>query len=144
VDPETAAIYINGGADYIVGPTSNPEVAETCNRRGVLYVPGCQTPTEISEAERLGADIIKLFPASVVTPRFVKAVLGPIPHVQLMPSGGVKYDREGISEWIKAGAVALNMGSDLIRKDLVREGRYSEIRDRVGECLGWIREAREG
>jgi 2-dehydro-3-deoxyphosphogluconate aldolase/(4S)-4-hydroxy-2-oxoglutarate aldolase len=144
MDPETATTYINDGADYIVGPTFNRETALTCNRRKVLYIPGCQTPTEISEAERLGADIIKLFPASVATPRFIKAVHGPMPHTRLMPSGGVKYDRVGIAEWIEAGAVALNMGSDLIRKDLVREGRYAEIRDRVRQCLAWIDEARGG
>jgi 2-dehydro-3-deoxyphosphogluconate aldolase/(4S)-4-hydroxy-2-oxoglutarate aldolase len=144
MDPETATTYINDGADYIVGPTLNRETALTCNRRKVLYIPGCQTPTEITEAERLGADIIKLFPASVATPRFIKAVHGPMPHTRLMPSGGVKYDRDGIAEWIEAGAVALNMGSDLIRKDLVREGRYAEIRDRVRQCLAWIDEARGG
>jgi len=144
MDPETAATYINGGADYIVGPTLNHETALTCNRRKVLYIPGCQTPTEITEAERLGAEIIKLFPASVTTPKFIKAVHGPMPHTRLMPSGGVKYDRDGIAEWVEAGAVALNMGSDLIRRDLVAEGRYPEIRDRVRQCLAWIGEAREG
>jgi 2-dehydro-3-deoxyphosphogluconate aldolase/(4S)-4-hydroxy-2-oxoglutarate aldolase len=143
MDPETAASYINGGADYIVAPTFNPETALTCNRRKVLYIPGCQTPTEITEAESLGADIIKLFPASVATPKFIKAVHGPMPHTKLMPSGGVKYDRGGIAEWIKAGAVALNMGSDLIRKNLVEEGRYAEIQDRVRQCLAWIGEARK-
>lgn len=143
LDPETAALYINSGADLIVGPTLNREIARTCNRRKILYIPGCQTPTEISEAEEHGADIIKLFPASVVTPRFVKAVLGPMPNTRLMPSGGVKYDRGEVNEWIVTGAVALNMGSDLIKKDLVEEGSYTEIRDRIKECLAWICEARE-
>ena len=144
MDPETAVAYINGGADYIVAPTFNPETAATCNRRKVLYIPGCMTPTEITEAERHGAEIIKLFPASVAAPRFIKAVHGPMPHTRLMPSGGVRYDRDGVAEWIQAGAVALNMGSDLIRRDLVAEGRYAEIRDRVRQCLAWIAEARGG
>lgn len=144
MDPKTAAIYIDGGADYIVAPTFNRETAITCNQRKVLYIPGCQTPTEISEAERLGAEIIKLFPASVATPGFIKAVHGPMPHTRLMPSGGVKYDRGGVAEWFEAGAVALNMGSDLIRRDLVEQGRYEEIQGRVRQCLAWIGEARGG
>ena len=144
MDPETAVAYINGGADYIVGPTFSSETALACNVRRVLYIPGCMTPTEITEAEALGAEIIKLFPASVATPSFIKAVHGPMPHTRLMPSGGVRYDRGGIAEWIKAGAVALNMGSDLIRRDLVAEGRYAEIRDHVSQCLAWIAEVRGG
>ena len=142
-DPETAALYINEGADYIVGPMLNPEVARICNRRRVLYIPGCQTPTEISEAEELGADIIKLFPASVLTPRFVRALRGPMPHSLIMPSGGVRNTREEVTEWIRAGAAALNMGSDLIRRDLVEKRDFDEISAGVRRCLGWIAEARE-
>ena len=143
-DPETAALYINEGADYIVGPMLNPEVARICNRRRVLYIPGCQTPTEISEAEELGADVIKLFPASVLTPRFVRALRGPMPHSLIMPSGGVRNTREEVAEWIRAGAAALNMGSDLIRRDLVEGRDFGEISAGVRRCLGWIAEAREG
>jgi 2-dehydro-3-deoxyphosphogluconate aldolase/(4S)-4-hydroxy-2-oxoglutarate aldolase len=143
-DPETAALYINEGADYIVGPMLNPEVARICNRRRVLYIPGCQTPTEISEAEELGADIIKLFPASVLKPGFVRALHGPMPHSLIMPSGGVRNTREEVTEWIRAGAAALNMGSDLIRRDLVEGRDFGEIAVGVRRCLGWIVEAREG
>ena len=143
-EPETATLYINEGADYIVGPMLNPEVARICNRRRVLYIPGCQTPTEISEAEELGADIIKLFPASVLTPRFVRTLHGPMPHSLIMPSGGVRNTKEEVNEWIRAGAAALNMGSDLIRRDLVEGRDFGEISAGVRRCLGWIAEAREG
>jgi len=141
-DSATAASYINAGADYIVGPTHSPSVAEVCQSRGVLYIPGCFTPTEIWEAQGGGAEIVKLFPASVVTPKFVKALRGPMPHALLMPSGGVKAEEGEVVAWLRAGAAALNIGSDLVRKDLVEAGDFDGVRERVEMCLGWIREAR--
>lgn len=142
MDPATATAYINVGADYIVGPTFNPEVAKVCNRRRILYIPGCFTPNEISEAERMGAEIIKLFPGSVATPSFVKNLLGPMPSTLLMPSGGLKANREEIAKWFEAGATAINLGSDLLRNDLVEKGDYNGIREKVQLCLSWIKEAR--
>jgi len=142
VDPPTAALYINSGANFIVGPSFSPEVARLCNRRKVLYVPGCQTPTEISEAEEMGAEIIKLFPASVLGPDFVRDLRGPSPQTLLMPSGGIALNEEDVSKWVKAGAVALNMGSALIRRDLMAEHRYGEIRENVERCIGWIKDAK--
>ena len=143
IDPSTAAQYINSGANFIVGPSFNKDVAKICNRRMVPYMPGCQTPTEISEAEEMGADIVKLFPANVLTPKFVKAVMGPSPRTQLMPSGGVQTDQEDIAKWIEAGAVALNIGSELVRRDLMEDHRFDVIRENVEKCLAWIRQARE-
>lgn len=142
IDPATAVQYINAGANFIVGPMFSPEVAMACNRRRVLYIPGCQTPTEISEAEEMGADIIKLFPAIVLTPRFVKALLGPSPHTHLMPSGGIRVEMENITEWIEAGAVALNIGSELIRRDLVEGRKFEAIKENVAHCIAWIDKAR--
>jgi 2-dehydro-3-deoxyphosphogluconate aldolase/(4S)-4-hydroxy-2-oxoglutarate aldolase len=142
LDIATASLYINNGANFIVGPSFNPDVAKICNKHKVLYIPGCQTPTEISEAEKLGAEIIKLFPANVVTPKFIETILGPMPQTLIMPSGGVRLDREEITKWIKSGAIALNMGSDIIKKDLVEQGNYEEIKKNVQKCLSWIREAR--
>lgn len=142
VDPPTAALYINSGANFIVGPSFSPEVARLCNRRKVLYVPGCQTPTEISEAEEMGAEIVKLFPASVLGPDFVRDLRGPSPQTLLMPSGGIALKEEDVSKWVKAGAVALNMGSALIRRDLMAEHRYGEIRENVERCIGWIKDAK--
>ncbi|UCD44674.1 MAG: bifunctional 4-hydroxy-2-oxoglutarate aldolase/2-dehydro-3-deoxy-phosphogluconate aldolase [Candidatus Bathyarchaeota archaeon] len=142
IDLGTAASYINAGAAFVVGPSFNRGVAGLCNRRRVLYIPGCQTPTEITEAEEMGAAIIKLFPASTLGPRFVKSILGPMPHTQLMPSGGVKANRDDITAWIGAGAVALNIGSDLIRRDLVEGGMYGEIKEKVERCIVWISEAK--
>lgn len=143
LEPATAALYINSGANFIVGPVFNPEVAKICNRRKTLYVPGCCTPSEISNAEEMGAEIIKVFPAEVVGPEFIKDVLGPCPWSRLMPSGGVEATRESIFRWIKAGVAALNMGSDLISKDLVKAGEFEGIKKKVEECIRWIKEARK-
>ena len=143
IEAPTAALYINSGANFIVGPSLNPEVAKLCNRRKILYIPGCQTPTEITEAEELGAEIIKLFPASTLGPNFIKDLRGPSPQTLLMPSGGITLTQEDISKWVKAGAVAVNMGSALIRKDLMAEHRYDEIRESVERCITWINEAKK-
>ena len=143
IEAPTAALYINSGANFIVGPSLNPEVAKLCNRRKILYIPGCQTPTEITEAEELGAEIIKLFPASTLGPNFIKDLRGPSPQTLLMPSGGITLTQEDISKWVKAGAVAVNMGSALIRKDLMAEHKYDEIRENVKHCITWINEAKK-
>lgn len=142
IDPATAALYINTGANFIVGPVFNPEVAKICNRRKVAYIPGCGSLSEISRAEEMGADIIKVFPAKVLGPYFIKALLGPCPWLKLLPSGGVKATREDVFSWITAGAAALNMGTSLILKDLVKANDFEGIRERVEKCVLWIKEAR--
>jgi 2-dehydro-3-deoxyphosphogluconate aldolase/(4S)-4-hydroxy-2-oxoglutarate aldolase len=142
IEPSVASLYINCGANFIVGPIFNPQIARTCNRYKVAYVPGCSTPSEISRAEEMGADIIKVFPADVLGPQFIKDMLGPCPWSKLMPSGGVEATKESISSWIKAGAAALNMGSNLIVKDLVKTGEFEAIKRKVENCIQWIREAR--
>lgn len=143
LDAATAALYIDLGADFIVGPSFNPEVAKLCNRRHIAYVPGCSTPTEIAYAEELGADIFKIFPAEVLTPKFIKNLLGPCPWLKLMPSGGLEPKKETIEEWIGAGAAALNMGTSLLRADLIKAGEYDTLKKLIEECLKYIREAKE-
>jgi 2-dehydro-3-deoxyphosphogluconate aldolase/(4S)-4-hydroxy-2-oxoglutarate aldolase len=142
IEPSAASLYINCGANFIVGPIFNPEIAKICNRYKIAYVPGCSTPSEISRAEEIGADIIKVFPADVLGPQFIKDMLGPCPWSKLMPSGGVEATKESISNWIKAGAAALNMGSNLIVKDLVKAGDFEAIKRKTENCIQWIREAR--
>jgi len=144
VDAGTAAMYIQMGANYIVGPMFNPEVARACNRRKVAYIPGCGSVTEISDAEELGAEICKIFPGGGVGgPGFVKAVLGPMPWTRLMPTGGVEATREGVGTWITAGAACLGMGSKLISNDLVQSQDLKAISKRVRNVLRWIQEARD-
>jgi len=142
IDPGTATIYINNGANFVVGPIFNPEIAKVCNRRKVPYSPGCGSPSEISQAEEMGCDIVKVFPGSRLKPGFIKSMLGPCPWVKLMPTGGVDAARESVSEWIKAGAACLGIGSKLIVKDLVKAGDFEAITEKVEQVLSWIREAR--
>lgn len=142
IDPGTATIYINNGANFVVGPIFNPEIAKVCNRRKIPYSPGCGSPSEISQAEEMGCDIVKVFPGSRLKPGFIKSMLGPCPWVKLMPTGGVDATRESVSEWIKAGAACLGIGSKLIVKDLVKAGDFEAITEKVEQVLSWIREAR--
>ena len=143
LDAPTAALYIASGANFIVGPNFNPEVARLCNRRKVAYIPGCGTVSEISAAEELGAEVVKIFPGGQLGgPGFVKAVLGPMPWTRLMPASGVDVTQENVQGWIKAGAACLGVGSNLIRKDYVAAGNYDAITDGVRRVLNWIQEAR--
>ena len=142
LDQATADLFINCGVNFIVGPIFNPDIAKICNRRKIVYIPGCMTPSEISTAEEEGVDIVKVFPGSVVGPEFIKAILGPCPWFRLMPSGGVEVNRQDISSWIRAGAATLNIGSNLIQKDLVKIGDFNGITKLVEQCIGWIKETR--
>ena len=143
IDAPTAALYIASGANFVVSPVLNSEVARVCNRRKVAYLPGCGSVSEISAAEELGVEIVKIFPAGQMGgPAFVKAVRGPMPWVRIMPTGGVTSTKEGVYEWIEAGAACLGIGSKLIRKDLVAAGDYAAIGENVRLVLEWIQEAR--
>lgn len=143
VDAPTAALYMASGANFIVGPMLNPEVARLCNRRKIAYMPGCGSLTEIAQAEELGVEIVKLFPGSSVGgPGFVKAVKGPCPWTRLMPTGGVEATQENIESWFKAGVACVGMGSRLIVKELVAAGDFAAISAKVAQVLAWISEAR--
>ena len=145
IDPATAALYIQLGANFIVGPMLNPEVARLCNRRKVAYCPGCGSVTEISNAEELGVEICKLFPGgSVGGPGFVKDVLGPLPWSRLMPTGGVEPTEESINGWFKAGVACVGMGSKLFPKETIESGNFAAITENVRQVLGWIQKARSG
>lgn len=142
VDPATAALYIANGADFVVGPYFRPDVASVCHRRGIPYIPGAATPWEISQAEAHGATIVKVFPARLLRPQFIADVLGPSPHSRLIPTGGVPATREGVSEWIRAGAVAVGIGSQLVPSHPTRPVDLATLTERVAEALSWIAEAR--
>jgi 2-dehydro-3-deoxyphosphogluconate aldolase / (4S)-4-hydroxy-2-oxoglutarate aldolase len=143
IDAPTAALYIANGANFVVGPVLNPEVARLCNRRKVSYSPGCGSATEIQQAEELGVEIVKVFPGGEVGgPKFVKAVLGPTPWTAIMPTGGVEATEESISAWIKAGCAAVGIGGSLISKDLVQAGDFPGLAQKVSQCLWWVKKAR--
>jgi len=142
IDAPTAALYIGSGANFVVGPILNPEVARLCNRRKVAYMPGCGSATEISQAEEIGVEIVKVFPgAEVGGPGFVKAVLAPMPWTRIMPTGGVDATEESIRAWFRAGVVCVGIGSKLITKELVGAGDWDGISRKVAQVLAWIQEA---
>jgi len=145
IDAPTAALYISAGANFVVGPVLNPEVARLCNRRKVAYMPGCGSASEISQAEELGVEIVKVFPgAAVGGPGFVKAMLGPCPWTRIMPTGGVDATAESIRAWFEAGVACVGMGSRLITKELVAAGDLNALSRKVAQVLAWIRDVREG
>ena len=144
IDAPTAALFIAAGANFIVGPSLNPEIARLCNRRKILYMPGCATENEISAAEELGAEICKIFPGEAAGgPGFISAVMAPCPWHRLLPTGGVEATEESISEWIKAGAAAVGMGSKLISSQDVKNKDYDRIANRTAQCLAWVKDARD-
>jgi 2-dehydro-3-deoxyphosphogluconate aldolase / (4S)-4-hydroxy-2-oxoglutarate aldolase len=124
-DPVTARAVIDAGASFVVGPVFRPEVIAACHERDVPVMPGCFSPTEILAAHDAGADIVKLFPATMLGPQFVKDVRAPLPQVKLMPTGGVTLDNAG--EWIRAGAVAVGLGSALLDAAAIDGGRFDVI-----------------
>ena len=143
IDEPTAALYIAYGANFVVGPLLNEAVARLCNRRKIAYMPGCGSVSEISYAEELGVEIVKIFPGdSVGGPDFVKAVLGPCPWTRIMPTGGVDATEESIKAWFGAGVACVGIGSNLIRKDLVAASRWAEITEKVQQVSAWIKKAR--
>ena len=143
MDAPTAALYMASGANFIVSPVLDAETAGVCNRRKVPYIPGCGTASEISTAEALGVEVIKVFPAQEVGgPDFLRAVRGPMPWSRLMPAWGVKATRESITEWIHAGAACLGMGSQLIRREWLAGGDFQAITENVRQVLAWIQAAR--
>lgn len=143
VDAPTAALYMANGASFIIGPNLNADISKLCNRRKMLYLPGCATETEISTAEELGAEICKLFPGdSAGGPAFLKAVMGPCPWHRLLPTGGVEPTETSLAEWIGAGAAAVGMGSKLITPQAVAAQDFDAITRKVSQCVGWIRQAR--
>lgn len=143
VDAPTAGIYIANGAKFVVGPILNADVAKVCNRRKIPYSPGCGSASEISYAEELGCEIVKVFPGSSVGgPDFVKAVLGPMPWTRIMPTGGVDPDEASVKKWFGAGIVAAGMGSKLITQEMLDAGDYAGITAKVRETVELIKKVR--
>lgn len=135
VEPGTAALYMQLGACFVVGPLFNPEVARICNRRQVAYVPGCGTVSEVGMAQEMGCEVCKVFPGDVLGPKFVKGLMAPMPWSKLMVTGGVEPTAENISSWFKAGAFAVGMGSKLFPKDVIAAGDWAKISALCRDCL---------
>jgi len=143
VDAGTCSLYIQLGAKFIVSPLLNEEMAKVCNRRKVLWLPGCATASEISKAEELGAEVVKLFPGPTVGgAKFVKAYMGPCPWSNIMPSGGVSPTEENLAEWFGAGAFCVGMGSQLITKDIIKNKDYTQLEEMSRKSLEIARNLR--
>ena len=137
---ETARAVIDAGATYVVSPVFQPAVIAACHERDVAAMPGCFSPTEIFSAHELGADIIKVFPATSLGPQFIKDVRAPLPQVKLMPTGGVSLDNA--HDWIRAGAVAVGIGSALLDAKAIEEGRFDAITANARRVVANVASAR--
>jgi 2-dehydro-3-deoxyphosphogluconate aldolase / (4S)-4-hydroxy-2-oxoglutarate aldolase len=141
LDAETAIKVIDAGARFVVSPVFRRDVIDACHSRDVAVTPGCFTPTEILDAWDAGADIVKVFPATALGPGYIKDVRAPLPHVKLMPTGGVTLDNAG--EWITAGAVAVGVGSALTDAKAIEAGKFDVLRANAERIVRSVRAARE-
>ena len=142
VDPATAALYLQLGACFIVGPLFNPEIAKICNRRLVAYTPGCGSVSEIGAAQEVGCDLCKVFPGDVLGPNLVKGLMAPMPWSKLMVTGGVSPDEANLTSWFKAGVFCVGMGSKLFPKEDIAAENWQAISDKCAEALGYIAKIR--
>lgn len=144
IDAGTTALYIQLGADFIVSPLLNTDMAKVCNRRKVLWSPGCGSVSEINMAEELGCELIKIFPGSQVGgPAFVNAVKGPCPWTDIMPSGGVTPEYDNLKAWFVAGATCVGMGGQLMKKEFIETGNFDGLAQKVSDTIQTIKKIRE-
>ena len=140
VDAPTAAMYIQMGANFIVGPLFNPDVAKVCNRRLIPYSPGCGSVSEIGFAQEAGCDLCKIFPAgSVGGPAFVKGVLAPMPWSMIMVTGGVEPTKENLGSWFSAGVTCVGMGSNLFPDTVLKNKEWEKITQLCKECISYCK-----
>lgn len=137
-DAASASYYLMNGANFIVTPVFREDIAIVCNRRKVLWSPGCGSLTEIAKAEEMGAEIVKLFPGNIYGPEFIKAIKGPQPWTSIMPTGGVTTEKENLKAWFDAGVSCVGLGSKLISKELVKNQDYDQISNTIKKTLALI------
>src|SRR5260370_21842177 len=140
IDSDTARAVIDAGARFVVAPVFRPDVIRACHDRDLAAMPGCFSPTEILAAHESGADIVKVFPATMLGPQFIRDVRAPLPQVKLMPTGGVTLDNTG--DWIRAGAVAVGLGSALLDARAIEDGRFEIIAANARRALAGVAAAR--
>jgi 2-dehydro-3-deoxyphosphogluconate aldolase/(4S)-4-hydroxy-2-oxoglutarate aldolase len=138
-DAGTAALYMQLGASFIVSPVLKEEVAFTCNRRKVAYVPGCATMNEISRAEELGAEMVKIFPGNVVGPEFIKSLKGPMPWTSVIVTGGVEPEEQSLTTWFKAGVKAVGIGSQLFPKEVLASKDFDTITGKISTVIELVK-----
>jgi 2-dehydro-3-deoxyphosphogluconate aldolase/(4S)-4-hydroxy-2-oxoglutarate aldolase len=141
--PWEAEMFLELGAEFIVAPVMNPKLGEYCKNANIPWIPGCGTVTEVFFAQELGAELVKIYPANVLTPDFVKAVHAVLPNVEIIPTGGVEPNAVSIKEWLDAGVLCVGMGSQLFKKELIAKGAYSEIRETIKAALAIINDIKK-
>ncbi|MDC3132863.1 bifunctional 4-hydroxy-2-oxoglutarate aldolase/2-dehydro-3-deoxy-phosphogluconate aldolase [Flavobacteriaceae bacterium] len=141
-DAAAASMFMQMGANFIVTPSLRKDIAIVCNRRKVLWSPGCGSLTEINTAEELGCEIVKLFPGGTYGPEFVKAIKGPQPWTSIMPTGGVSPSEENLSEWFAAGVSCVGMGSKLISKEILVKKDFKKLTQNIKDALNIIKKIR--
>lgn len=141
-DAGAASLYMQLGANFIVTPVLREDIAIVCNRKKVLWSPGCGSLTEIARAEELGAEIVKLFPGGIYGPGFIKDIKGPQPWTSIMPTGGVEPTEENLRAWLEAGAVCVGMGSKLISAQVLQHKDFSTLEQQVRATLELIAKIR--
>jgi 2-dehydro-3-deoxyphosphogluconate aldolase / (4S)-4-hydroxy-2-oxoglutarate aldolase len=142
MDAGTAALYIQLGANFIVAPITNPDVARVCHRRKVGWVPGCATLSEISVAEELGAEIVKVFPGNVLKPDFISSLKGPMPWTSAMVTGGVEPTEESLSAWFKAGVTCVGIGSQLFPKNVLDKRDFGYVENITRKAMDIVAQLR--
>jgi 2-dehydro-3-deoxyphosphogluconate aldolase/(4S)-4-hydroxy-2-oxoglutarate aldolase len=142
-DAGAASLYMQLGANFVVTPVFREDIAIACNRKKVLWSPGCGSLTEIARAEELGCELVKLFPGDVYGPGFVKGIKGPQPWTNIMPTGGVSPDEENLKGWFSAGVTCVGMGSQLISKEVIKNKDFKGLETNVRDCLNLIKEIRK-
>lgn len=138
IDAAEASLYMQMGANFVVTPVLREDIAIVCNRRKVLWSPGCGTLTEIANAEELGCEIVKLFPGGSYGADFVKAIKGPCPWTKIMPTGGVSTDKRNLEAWFKAGVTCVGIGSKLISKEILESKDFPRLEKNVKDTLALI------
>ena len=141
-DAAAASLYMQLGANFIVTPVLREDIALVCNRRKVLWSPGCASLTEIARAEELGCEIVKLFPGDVYGPQFVKGIKGPCPWTSIMPTGGVSTDKDNLKNWFDAGVTCVGIGSQLISNEVLKSQDFDGLEATVRATLATIKEIR--
>ena len=141
-DAGAASLFMQMGANFIVTPSLREDIAIVCNRRKVLWSPGCGSLTEINKAEEMGCEIVKLFPGDIYGPGFVKGIKGPQPWTSVMPTGGVSTDESNLKGWFEAGVTCVGMGSKLISKEILANKDYEGLENKVRQTLSLISKLR--
>lgn len=141
-DAKAAQAFADAGADYIISPGLVEEVVEVSEKNGLLWVPGCMTPSEVIRAENLGAKVIKLFPGNILGPAFLSSIKVLFPNLLFMPTGGVELTKESIGGWFKAGVCAVGMGSQLVSKDVMDGKKYAELTESTKQAIAIVNASR--